>query len=384
MTTGDTLARVAHNNHQRIQLVHKMLPRSKLSKGSSFVEEITLNSKADKLFGLDQLDNSLKPQKAGWLLKKPFGLPRTSSGIGIISRKRWVAVKDSFLFWWDSEWKAEVGFDTKPRGVLPLGGAIITTYPDNLTFEITHPVFTRGESLVLKASDRFEANEWISAIKAGMQATWENAILGFALIEKLKAKGSELEIEKDEAVQRAEYEAARLLAEREEAERLIQIKLAQAQIHQEEVASVEDRMDALQKQVSMKEDEFSKERKEAEIERQRREALEHEVQEAQDALSEIEAIFEAFEQERLRQQLALAEKEKEDLLSKKRALSVVPPTPAEQAQIAKAAQEASEAQTQKFADEEQVRKNVAALRVYFEATAKTHEMRRQALTRRKQ
>src|SRR5690606_1598676 len=147
---------------------------------------------------------------------------------------------DSFLFWWDFEPKSPNGFDTHPKAAVPLGGASIALSDDKLTMVLRHPIYqAKGDSLEMKAADWFEAQEWMSVIQAGMKATWENAILGYALIEKLKAKGGELENEKEVALLAAQREAERLDAEREEAARLTEMKAQQAALHQEEVAKVE-------------------------------------------------------------------------------------------------------------------------------------------------
>jgi len=69
-----------------------------------------------------------------------------------------------------------------------LGGAAVNLLKDKVTFELAHPIFDSGELLTVRASDAFEASEWVTQIKAGMNATWENAILGYALIEQMKAK----------------------------------------------------------------------------------------------------------------------------------------------------------------------------------------------------
>jgi len=352
-----------------------------MMKQGSFVDQVALNSKTDKLFGLDKQESSLRPQKQGYLIKKPF---KSASGFSIttdkVARKKWFAVKDSFLFWWDSEPKSTNGFDTHPKAAVPLGGASIHLLDDKVTMVLRHPIFQmKGDALEMKAADWFEAQEWMSVIQAGVKATWENAILGFALIEKLKAKGTELEVEKEEALLKAQKEAERLEAEQEEALRLAELKAQQAALHQEEVAKVADTVGELQKQASLKENEHIQEKEAYEQERRRREKLEKELLDAQDALMEIEAAFEAFEEHRLK--LLTMERLRQDNEERKRLPSMRPPTAAEQAEFVKAAEAAVKASGEnKFKDEAQVKKNVAALRDYFEATARTHEMRRQALS----
>jgi PH domain len=138
------------------------------TKQGSFTDQVALKSKTDKMFGLDQQESSMRPQKEGWLIKKPF---RGSSGFtSKLARKRWFAVKDSFIFWWDNEPARDGGFDTHPKGAIPLGGASITLLSDKMTMDIRHPVFTKGECLTVKAADFFEASEWFDVIQAGMKA----------------------------------------------------------------------------------------------------------------------------------------------------------------------------------------------------------------------
>lgn len=63
----------------------------------SFEKATELNKKTDKFFGLDKTESSLRPQKSGFLYKRPF------FKVGGIWRKRWFAVKDSFMFWYDTD-----------------------------------------------------------------------------------------------------------------------------------------------------------------------------------------------------------------------------------------------------------------------------------------
>jgi len=211
---------------------------------------VALQLKSDKFFGLDKDDLSLKPQMAGWLSKKPE--KGTMGGLANLAgwSKKWFIVKDSFLFWYDSETKDEQGFDTKPRGCLPLGGAAVSLLKDKTTFELAHPAFDSGDVLTLRASDPFEASEWVTQIKSAMNATWENAILGYALIEKMKAKGTALEAEKEAAVQEAQLNAERLQREKEESARLSLMKLETTEALALEKLKMESEVEELKKKAS--------------------------------------------------------------------------------------------------------------------------------------
>jgi hypothetical protein len=238
-----------------------------------------LNTKADKFFGLNKEDNSLKPQKMGWLSKKEAGSLAAFTPGGW--RKRWVAVKDSFIFWYDSE--SKVGFDTKPRGCLPLGGAAVKILGDRLTIEVAHPAYP-DHVLVLKSADPFDASEWVSIIRIGMSATWENAILGFALIEKMKAKGTTLEDEKDAALSKAQAQAERLRQERDESEAIANRKLETLKELEIEAQKANALVEEEKKKIALAGEILAKESDALLTEKMKRQALEDELEEVQGAL----------------------------------------------------------------------------------------------------
>ena len=130
-------------------------------------------------------------------------------------QKRYFVLKDSFLFWYDR--KVTVPFEKRCKGCVPLGGCSV--FPmgkdgDDFVFEVTHPDFG-GKSLILKTTDKSDVEDWIRVLSDCRKATYENAILGSALVEKLKHAGTALEKEKEKAMLEAEEKAMALSAERD-------------------------------------------------------------------------------------------------------------------------------------------------------------------------
>jgi hypothetical protein len=227
--------------------------------------------------------------------------------------------------------KDDVGFDTKPKGCLPLGGAAVSLLKDKVTFELAHPIFASGELLMVRAGDTFDANEWITQIKAAMTATWENAILGFGLIEKMKSKGTALEDEKEAVLQEAKANAERLQREKEESERLAALKFQTVNELEAEKLKMETEVEDLKKKSAGLEGAQAMERAAYEEEKKRRQAIESALQAASKALSDLEQAFTVREKD---------------------------------------------AHGTVFKDNAQVKSNVANLKVFFEAHAAQHEKRR--------
>jgi len=129
-------------------------------------------------------------------------------------QKRYFILKDSFLFWFDS--KSESPFSTRPKGALPLGAAQI--FPlgkegNSFLFEVTHMSFKHN--MVLKSEEKQDVDDWIEAMTDCRKATYSNALLGNALLERMKAVGTTLEKEKEAALEEIQTKAVELAATRD-------------------------------------------------------------------------------------------------------------------------------------------------------------------------
>ena len=77
-----------------------------------------------------------------------------------------------------------------------------------------HPDFGSG-ALILACENAKSRREWMAVIGDCGRITWENALLGDSMIERLRNKGTELEAEHDEATRRDQEEALKLRAEKD-------------------------------------------------------------------------------------------------------------------------------------------------------------------------
>lgn len=116
-------------------------------------------------------------------------------------------MKDSFLFWYDR--KVSSPFERAPKGCLPLGGCSV--FPsgkegNDYLIEVSHPEY-KEHLLLLKTSDKADVEDWIRVLGECRKATYENAILGNALVDRLKAAGTALEKEKELAMMEAQEKA---------------------------------------------------------------------------------------------------------------------------------------------------------------------------------
>ena len=81
-------------------------------------------------------------------------------------------------------------------------------------FQATHPNFGGGK-LSLACSSKEEREEWMAIMRDCRRITYENALLGDAMIKKLNSKGSELEAEQEAAMKEFETNALRHREERD-------------------------------------------------------------------------------------------------------------------------------------------------------------------------
>jgi hypothetical protein len=151
----------------------------------------------------------LNVQKEGYLWKRPF-----TGSVNGAWQKRYFVLKDSFLFWFDT--KSDSPFSTRPKGCLPLGAAQI--FPlgkegNAFLFEVTHMSFKHN--MVLKSEEKQDVDDWIEAMTDCRKATYSNALLGNALLERMKAVGTAMEKEKEAALEELQVKAAELESTRD-------------------------------------------------------------------------------------------------------------------------------------------------------------------------
>lgn len=107
-------------------------------------------------------------------------------------------------------------------------------------FEITHPDFNGG-SMVLAAETEDDAASWVFALNKARTVTFENAQVGEALMNKMKAVGTQMEKQRQAALDRAQQEAEHLRREREEKEKLMYDK-KELEKAKKEVDAIVDRL----------------------------------------------------------------------------------------------------------------------------------------------
>jgi hypothetical protein len=171
-------------------------------------------------------------QKEGWLYKRPF----TGSQKGAW-QKRYFVLKDSFLFWYEKKDK-DSNFNIFPKGVLPVGGA--QAFPlgkegNDYIFEVTHADFQH--SMFLKSSDKNDVDDWISVLVDCRKATYSNAVLGNALLDRMKSVGTAVEKEKQKALEDLQKQAEELEAERERKWKMMMEHMEAQRAHDAQVNS---------------------------------------------------------------------------------------------------------------------------------------------------
>jgi len=241
-------------------------------------------SKADKLLGLDDAtgESKILVQKAGFLHRQQAGKLKGWKKLHFV-------VKDGFLLWYNSANDDKgIPFDTKPKGVLPLGGSIASLDPkDKRHLEIKHPDIA-GANFRLRAADVGEATDWLVAIEGGKKATWENALLGNALVEKMKTTGTKLEEEKEAAFQALQEKAARLEKEREQAGRLMQRDAERQTAFRAKLEAEKNRTKELEGKRSSIVERLTKEEEESKNAARQRLSVERKLAEAELALEKLE------------------------------------------------------------------------------------------------
>jgi len=241
-------------------------------------------TKADKLLGLDADDGESRilVQKEGALERQDLNSRMKSF------KKMWGVVKDGFLLLYSSKDEKVGPFDTKPKCVVPLGGAVLSLeLQDRRCISLKHPDVP-GVNFRLRSSDAGEAMDWLVALEAAKKSTWENALLGNALIEKMKSQGSKLEKEKEEAFQSLKEKAEKLSREREQTEKVVQRDAEREELYKEKLENEKKRITQLESARSEVRGNLTKEEEAKRLVQEKRMEMEAKLTEAEDALQKLE------------------------------------------------------------------------------------------------
>lgn len=136
-------------------------------------------------------------------------------------QRRLFVAKDGFLLYYTGSGSTvPVHFDTKPKGIVPLGGCKVEKVErgpkgGKVGLQITHPDFYEGRMLILAAESAEDQEAWFAALNNCSRVTMENALLGDSMIEKLRSSGTAAEKEKSDAMEALQKQALALKLEQE-------------------------------------------------------------------------------------------------------------------------------------------------------------------------
>lgn len=240
-------------------------------------------SKADKLLGLDdQTDNAIiLVQKEGWL--------RAQSQTSKVRtwHKLWAVVKDAYILFYSHK-DESLPFNYQPKFVLPLGGAVASLeVKDRRYISIKHPDVPNA-SYRFKAENPGESMDWVVAIEQGKKATWENALLGNALIEKMETVGSAMEEEKQAAFEELQAKATRLDKERDQKEKVMARDAERSTAFKQKLSTEKDRVEQLERKKTTVASKLSKQARTKNAAAKKRMSVEAKLQQAEKALRGLE------------------------------------------------------------------------------------------------
>ncbi len=241
--------------------------------------------KADKLLGLDGSaeTTAILVQKEGWVEK--------SATIKAKSFKRvWAVVKDGFFLWYQSPKSDDnkLPFDTKPKGVIPLGGCLVNLdTKDKRVISMRHPDVPSA-AFKLRSSQPGETLDWLAALEGAKKATWDNALLGSALIDNLQASGTKLEKEKEAAFQTLQNKAKKLQIEQEQKEKLLLKDFERQNAFQQKLDEEQGRVRELESAKQSVAETLSKEAKSRKSAARKRMSVERKLAKAEAALKQLE------------------------------------------------------------------------------------------------
>ncbi len=224
----------------------------------------------------------MQTQKRGWMHKQPLNSNSKKW------QRRYFVLKDSFIFWYGKQITSD--FDIKPQGCLPLGGCSVFPHgkekDGQFVVEVTHPEYN-GQLLLLKIKDKNDADDWIKVLEECRNATFENAALGDALIEKLKYTGSALEKVKLKALAEAQDKAQAKQKTEAEQEQFLK-EAAEKQKEKNQLVSLEQqKASMLESQVKAMDKKLTNETNLIEKEKQTKKQMEEKLESAKDAMQQI-------------------------------------------------------------------------------------------------
>jgi len=129
--------------------------------------------------------------------------------------------------------------DLNFKGVLPVGGA--RAFPMGkdaegfFQVEVTHADF--AHSLFLKTNDKTDVEDWMQVLEDCRKATYSNAVLGSALLDRLKSVGTTVEKEKQQALEVLQRQAEELEQARDTKWRTMMEHMQAQQTHDNAVNS---------------------------------------------------------------------------------------------------------------------------------------------------
>ena len=242
-------------------------------------------------------------------------------------QKRWFVLKDGYLLYYGTFKKATDKFDQHPRGAIPLGNCSIEAFddavklpPNYFAFKATHTNFGGG-AMCLACLGKEEREEWMASMRDCRRITYENALLGDAMIEKLNNASSQLTAENEKALNDFQSSALRLREEREAHEAATKKMQSGAQ----QLSKIEEELEEKRAKAKAIEDEAQRvldELKQKEMEKERldeenkrilaeQERLAKEKDEAESQFSNLTEEAATLEEKRI-----LAEREREEQAKK--------------------------------------------------------------------
>eukprot|EP00057_Strongylocentrotus_purpuratus_P003494 XP_003726778.1 PREDICTED: pleckstrin homology domain-containing family D member 1 isoform X1 [Strongylocentrotus purpuratus] len=175
------------------------------------------------IFGGDTLPS--KVQRWGVLWKKPFSQNGSTKWA-----KRFFIIKEGFLLYYSESEKRDFErkqhFNMHPKGVIPLGGAVIEMVNDPTkmcAFRIVHDDL--NGSIFLATDTEYDREKWVDIMRKSGRITWKNAELGESMIQTLEKQSLELARDSQRYREQLHLEALALRDEMDKCEELEKIAI---------------------------------------------------------------------------------------------------------------------------------------------------------------
>mmetsp|Transcript_640 Transcript_640/g.774 ORF Transcript_640/g.774 Transcript_640/m.774 type:complete len:344 (+) Transcript_640:371-1402(+) len=189
-------------------------------------------------------------QKHGFLWKRAFRKNASKQGSW---RKQWFMLQESFLVWYSK--RPRYRFDVHPAGCLPMGGCQIFQLgklDKGFGFEVSHPSFEPGVTLVLKSDTLENAQSWIEEMQACQKATIENCTYGDAVMQKL-ATGTKENERIEEILREAKANAEKAAQIAAENIQIMEDHLDKVAAYEEELEEVLNKTESLNRVIEKEE-----------------------------------------------------------------------------------------------------------------------------------